>query len=92
MKTEKSTCTLYLLLIQEKAILVRLKQFDLKIAVYKPHANEGLLLSVQKKINHCWLVVSPDYIKVNAWRLYVLKLVTVLRLCKRTVLYLDRLK
>lgn len=85
-----SICTLSLLLIQEKATLVRLKPFDVKIAVYKPHESGNLLLRVQKKRNHCWLVVSSDYIKVNAWRLYVLKLITVLRLCKRIVLFLER--
>lgn len=43
-----------------------------------------------KKINHCWLVVSSDRIKVNALRLFVLKLITVLKLCKKIVIFLDR--
>lgn len=42
--------TLYLLLIQKKAILIRVKQLDSKIAVCKPHKNGSLLLSVQKKV------------------------------------------
>lgn len=65
-ETEMSICTLYLVLIQEKAVLVRLEQLDLKTAIHKPHENGSLSLSVQKNINHCWLVVSSDYIKVNA--------------------------
>lgn len=65
-ETKMSICTLYLVVIQEKAVLVRLEQSDLKIAIRKPHENGSLSLSVQKTINHCWLVVSSDYIKVNA--------------------------
>lgn len=62
----------------------------MKIAVCKPHENGSLLLSVLKKINHCWLVVSSDRIKVNALRLFVLKLITVLKLCKKIVIFLDK--
>ena len=58
-----SICTFYLLLIQEKAILIRLKQSDMQIAIHTPHENGSLLLSVQKRRNHCCLVVSSDYVK-----------------------------
>lgn len=55
-----SILTLYLVWIQEKAILVRLKQLDWKTAARQPQENGTLLLRVQKKINHGWLAVSSD--------------------------------
>lgn len=56
-------CTLYSLLIQEKAISVRLKPSDASIAACKPHGDGSLVLGVQKGRHHCWLVVSSDNIR-----------------------------
>ena len=58
-----SICIFYLLLIQEEAILIRLKQSDTQIAIRTPRENGRLRLSEQKKRNHCCLVVSSDSIK-----------------------------